>query len=734
MADRVKILYPLGTFRTQEQLEASSEIGSQEIKRRFRDLMYFPGVLALSLTEDNLFPTVSGAYLHISPGAGITRAGCLISLSESIEVPLQNEYSGKIIFLDYNEILASGITTVEPVSGEEVGVEVIKSYSVSFREWDYTSDPYCDLYPSGIPLGRLFKIGENWLVSTSAGYRLLFLPKLPYLPKDEFKNLLGHPSGLSSLYHLLMYEGRGVKDNRYNPFAISSNDITNLKEIISDLLESQGIPINDLTENILKVSPSPPDRIVINPGEAIDSYGRRIYVHSPQYVIVPDDGNIYNVVLSYAETNEKDSFQISLTQSSPSPSQILLARVQRVGNNITVTDCRARNVLSLRHNKSDIVPPTDPTNLVLTTGLMRDLVADPVFTEGVEPSIDLAFINAKWDPSTDEDSGVAGYEVTLCPVGPDEEPIAEHLIFQIIRLSTQTSTSFLNLRVGVKYEVSVRAFDKAYNFSNWVSKRIIAGSLPSVPSPPPITVTGLVGGVRVDWDDVEGAAGYEVFARENQWPVGNKFELKYRGNALSVFIPGTPGSTIYVKLRLYTYSGQRSGFSLGYAKVKLIEDEYLSSEGIKEEIRLARGNFSALYKRIDAVCDANGNILDSALNNTVLKQRVDKVLDADGNLIASAVPREASVDLFHFKDGSIVLNSAKVAGFFSSKETLSGGIEKIVDTGLKNPISVVQLTPLGNYKVWVSTEPYFDNTTGTYKIGITLDPGVSSGLVYVFAF
>lgn len=271
----------------------------------------------------------------------------------------------------------------------------------------------------------------------------------------------------------------------------------------------------------------------------------------------------------------------------------------------------------------DIEPPTVPSSLILETGLMKDLIPTSMlspFTQA-SPAPELAYIRAHWSESTDDKSGVAGYEVWIAPDKKTNPGIPDEAYMEVATVLMQSRVpplnyTFKNLKTGVKYWVKVRAFDKRGNYSDWCSPvSIIAGigNTISPPQAPVLTTMSMTNAIKIMWNNVENAYGYEVYVRENADPGANpSLEYLYETTkrTYSIYHAPTSGSTpsvYYIRVRAYDDRGVKGSISDVVTAVPVVIDAgaFLS---LKNEIEQARGTANSLGQRLDIGLTSDGRI------------------------------------------------------------------------------------------------------------------------------
>lgn len=225
MADEViKILFPLGTTHTKEQLETAASLGYEEVKRFIQGAYARPGILARSLTADVLKPTVDGTNVVVSPGWGITAGGEIIHISgtSSISTGLVAPGNvGKVLFIGFTDTTGTP-QTVHPGYGTYPYAGVHRSYYFAFRTW---TPSYDNIPDEEIPLGKLTSATAFDL---SPGYRLIAMPHLPFVGDTGF--ISGDTTASvtvgDSVYSFLASKGRHP-DGRttQNPHALWIGDV-----------------------------------------------------------------------------------------------------------------------------------------------------------------------------------------------------------------------------------------------------------------------------------------------------------------------------------------------------------------------------------------------------------------------------------------------------------------------------------------------------------------------------
>lgn len=268
----------------------------------------------------------------------------------------------------------------------------------------------------------------------------------------------------------------------------------------------------------------------------------------------------------------------------------------------------------------DIIPPSIPDKLALTTGMMEDLI--PIDEEQSlmvnVPSPGLAYIRATWKPSVDNKSGVVGYETWIAPAKKLEPNEPDDDLMEVRTAYTQSNAppcyyTFLNLKPGLRYFVKVRAIDGRGNISDWSEiKSIVAGMKVKPVKPIPIARSA-TNSVEISWDLDENAQGYEVFCRENGDPGVNPDRIYLyalvRSNKVVYSVPstGTTGYSVTARVRAFNSTGEYSDISdpVTASPVVIDANTFLS---LKNEVETARGSALSLGQRLDIGLTNDGRI------------------------------------------------------------------------------------------------------------------------------
>jgi hypothetical protein len=185
------------------------------------------------------------------------------------------------------------------------------------------------------------------------------------------------------------------------------------------------------------------------------------------------------------DTRKYDDFELSVADTKQA-GDIILANIKKVGGVWLKYDSERTHPV-YRPTSGDITPPTDPSTLLLTTGIMGD-TALPIYTNDFLKRVTpLAWLKAAWNASSDSGSGLRGYEVFLIPLILINEVDTEQLDkrqeqhVQYSASAIRTDVTFQNLTPGVKYRIKVRAVDMAGNVSGFAALDIIAGGPKQIP-------------------------------------------------------------------------------------------------------------------------------------------------------------------------------------------------------------------------------------------------------------
>ena len=194
----------------------------------------------------------------------------------------------------------------------------------------------------------------------------------------------------------------------------------------------------------------------------------------------------------------------------------------------------------------DTAPPDVPTGLSLQTYL------DGVDAQKYGKYI--AVIKATWDQVSASD--LEGYQVRIRKGTETDYTVVS---------TKDTYYLFRNLMTGTQYKVSVRAYDKFGNYSNWSSEATITTAGDSIPPsiPTGITATAYFKTIVVRWIEVPepDLAGYELYASTTPNFTPSSSNLIYVGKSNSYSFSADVNQTWYFKVRSYDTSGNFSNFS-----------------------------------------------------------------------------------------------------------------------------------------------------------------------------
>ncbi len=264
-----------------------------------------------------------------------------------------------------------------------------------------------------------------------------------------------------------------------------------------------------------------------------------------------------------------DSYELGATRESlfDPTGKLQLARAsveEKTG--LYVIDLRESLQLKsalLKNVFADETIPTTPSNVQVTTGMVRDLSSVQEGAYGKEK----CWIRASWDASTDP-VGIAVYRVVWIPKNQDDEDEEENRIEKEVRMTMspepRTDCIFYDVPPGQRGYVKVKAVDRAGNESDWASSSIIIAGYGSTPDAPSIELSSAIYGALLTITQVSNAEGYEVYVREGAWPeMGNPAYLLGAGPQLTWQIPADVGVEVYVRVRSYGAGGL---YSTSYAE------------------------------------------------------------------------------------------------------------------------------------------------------------------------
>ena len=328
----------------------------------------------------------------------------------------------------------------------------------------------------------------------------------------------------------------------------------------------------------------PSVNVTVAAGTARDEDGKRINVPVEQIVQITDTvgGNNY-IILSHKysedtlrkayetgteyDTRKYDDFELTVA-SSYSADDIVLGNVKVVGaQNLLYLEERTHPVY--KPQSGDTTAPTDPSNLVLTSGIMGDDDI-PIYdgTKYVKRTERLAWLKADWDPSADYGSGLAGYEIFLIPLNAADVEQIDKRETRKVRYSTsdpRSDITFQNLTTGIKYRIKIRAVDNAGNLSSFIEDDIIAGGAKQIPEScadvldGDPTITAEDDGIRISWAVLlayqEKVVGFEFCWTDDETTpdFGNKNHRQVFTKQNSIVLPAKLSSeddTVVVKMKM----------------------------------------------------------------------------------------------------------------------------------------------------------------------------------------
>lgn len=203
-----------------------------------------------------------------------------------------------------------------------------------------------------------------------------------------------------------------------------------------------------------------------------------------------------------------DDFELEVAETFD-PGDIILANIKKVSN-VWIKYDSERTHPVYRPLAGDTTPPTDPADLVLTTGMMADTSLPLAAADFIPRTNPLAWLKAAWTASQDQ-SGIRGYEIFLIPLTLVQQNWVEQLDKRqeqkvvYSASDVRTDITFQNLTPGVYYRVKVRAVDNAGNVSGFASQDEIAGGAKQIPNAcadaiENILVLATDMGVHISWD------------------------------------------------------------------------------------------------------------------------------------------------------------------------------------------------------------------------------------------
>lgn len=418
----------------------------------------------------------------------------------------------------------------------------------------------------------------------------------------------------------------------------------------------------------------PSTTVAVAAGIARDKDGKRIQVPEDDSVTITDTGggnnyvilkhkyskdtprNAYSTGVSY-DTRQYDDYELEVAATYEA-GDIVLGNVKVIGG-VNVLYLEERTHPVYKPTSGDTTPPTDPSNLVLTTGIMgNDDIPLYDKTKYVAKAERLAWIKAAWDASIDTGSGLANYEIYLIPLSKSDVELLDKRQEQKVKYSAsdpRTDITFQNLTPGVKYRVKVRAIDNCGNLSNFIQDDVIAGGSKEIPdacadvldSEP--TITADDDGIRINWavksEYQEKVIGFE-FCWTDDGVTNPDFDNKNHRQIFTkrnfIVLPAKMSSedatiTIKAKMRAVDRSGQHC------TTPKTLPDTNAKKypadlSAFATELKNARGNTPSLNARLNVGIDADGilkpisemesEIASSRGGYPTLKDRIDALASA----------------------------------------------------------------------------------------------------------
>jgi len=394
----------------------------------------------------------------------------------------------------------------------------------------------------------------------------------------------------------------------------------------------------------------------------------------------------------------------------------------------------------------DATPPSIPTDLVLSTGFMDELMPASQSTTKTKNIVmpEMAYIQAQWTASTDNKTGVARYDIWIAPDKKSAPGSPDEQLMSIVYSYAQSVTppvvyTFRDLRPGVKYWIKVRAVDGRGNMSDWCPVVSIVAGGESLPTPdkPVVTLTTATNAVEITWDRDDKAHGYEVYARENADPGSSPSEDYLLGIYKSTrVVYNTPSSgvtgsyTVYVRVRGYNKAGEYGEISdVVSASPSVIDANTFSA--LKAEVEAARGSAVDLPSRLSVGIDNDGKlktvteveseIADARATYETLGARISAILE--GNVDWQYV-RIVAKSGGQYSTIQSAINSISTEDFYLilvMPGEYTEDVEVISSGGIDKRIGIVGF---GSTKTIINGSLYYASH-GVYDRGLMMLKGIS---------
>ena len=131
--------------------------------------------------------------------------------------------------------------------------------------------------------------------------------------------------------------------------------------------------------------------------------------------------------------------------------------------------------------------------------------------------------------------------------------------YRLIATATASSLTDESLSAGKTYYYKVRAFDETDGSRIYGGYSAYKYAKPVPAAPTGLTAASSQGGVALDWNDVPGAAMYEVYRATSKSGSYTKIATTADSQTLSTGL--SAGRTYYYKVRAYTLSGKDKIYS-----------------------------------------------------------------------------------------------------------------------------------------------------------------------------
>jgi hypothetical protein len=610
----LQVMFPQDVVITSEMLQTAAETGVQQAYRLCGStgMFYKPGVLASSLIEDRLLPTIStpsgGAVaVSISPGKAVTELGYIIEITDAVIQTYSTAEAVVIasttpfLFAKYAVETTDTVQSISVLSGTTVDVSV-----------ENAQDDFADLFywsaSSTLPVaGDAILIGKlDSGIVFLADYPNRNIALLNVLFTDEQTN----PSGaigcsvneMHSVYEFLACRGRSSRTTE-NPFGMTDVDISDLGNLISSLVETPGIPANSFTAtngDFLK----PTQNVVsgnyvdVAAGTYVDANGRFVDVDAITAIAVPSTDTWYYIYAQYVDliSGSSDhllkSYEVTTSLASlglpVAPKYIIgMVKCHLSGPTYVMDISDQRALLSCRSVAGEA--PDAPYSLALTTGSTWDKTN----TWGYSPDDDFVhesfvdtFITATWYHSATGEVSYFGVKaIPMTNLGVEIPGEAVDGIAQPTPPPTGSQDwtprliyTFHRMIPGIRYNVYLWAVGHApgYPKSVTIDDDIVAGQGDKLEPPSNFTLTEVdnensLNGLDITWGNPSGVAAslvlnYELYAEKNGTysdSLTNSSHRKYSGTGHSYFMRPANGDTIDCALCAVDNAGYRGEFVTG---------------------------------------------------------------------------------------------------------------------------------------------------------------------------